>query len=115
MDSGVALLTLNSGISSKKARPWYYKQNKTSIFRELLQAVRESLFPIALGFVRILLLSELDYQEHASEYGIHWNFYTTIAVVNLLVVVVRNANHALPMAFVTLIGYELTMKEFGLE
>ncbi len=77
--------------------------------------MKESLFPIALGFIRILLLSELDYQEHASEYGIHWNFYTTIAIVNLLVVFLRNADHALPIAFVTLIGYELVIKEYNLE
>lgn len=24
MDSGVALITLNAGISSRKARPWYH-------------------------------------------------------------------------------------------
>jgi len=24
MDSGVALITLNAGISSRKGRPWYY-------------------------------------------------------------------------------------------
>ena len=115
MDSGVALITLNAGISSRKGRPWYYQQNKTSIFKELFQAVKESLFPIALGFIRIFLLSELDYQEHASEYGIHWNFYTTIAIVNLLIVFLRNADHALPIAFATLIGYELVIKEYNLE
>ena len=115
MDSGVALITLNAGISPRKARPWYYKQNRTSILKEFIQAVKESLFPIALGFIRIFLLSELDYQEHASEYGIHWNFYTTIAIVNLLVVFVRNADHALPIAFFILICYELVIKEFALE
>lgn len=61
------------------------------------------------------MLSELDYQEHASEYGIHWNFYTTIAIVNLLVVLVRNADHALPIAFCTLVCYEIAIKEFALE
>jgi glucosaminylphosphatidylinositol acyltransferase len=25
MDIGVAVITLNAGISSRKARPWYYK------------------------------------------------------------------------------------------
>jgi len=29
------------------------------------------------------MISEFDYQEHASEWGTHWNFYTTIAVISL--------------------------------
>jgi hypothetical protein len=28
MDSGVALITLNAGISSRKARPWFSDQNR---------------------------------------------------------------------------------------
>lgn len=83
--------------------------------REFLQAIKESLFPIALGFIRIVLLSELDYQEHSSEYGIHWNFYTTIALVNMFLVFMRNPNYALPFAFVTMICYELIISEFNLD
>ena len=60
-------------------------------------------------------MSSLDYQEHASEYGIHWNFYTTIALVSVLLILLRNPDLALPFAFILMIGYELVLMEFGLE
>jgi phosphatidylinositol glycan class W len=78
-------------------------------------SIKESFFAIAVGFIRFALLSELDYQEHASEYGVHWNFYTTIALINMLLVFVRNANLALPLAFVIMICYEFVIREFSLE
>lgn len=61
MDAGVALITLGAGLSSRKARPWYQLQNRQSILSELIETVKQSVFPIALGFVRIVLLSSLDY------------------------------------------------------
>lgn len=78
-------------------------------------SIKESFFAIAVGFIRFGLLSELDYQEHASEYGVHWNFYTTIALINMLLVFVRNANVALPLAFFVMICYEFVIREFQLE
>ena len=60
-------------------------------------------------------MSSLDYQEHASEYGIHWNFYTTIALVSVLLILLRNPDWALPFAFILMIGYEFVLKEFELE
>jgi phosphatidylinositol glycan class W len=60
------------------------------------------------------MVSQFDYQEHASEYGIHWNFYTTIALVSIMMVFLRNPDYALPVAFLLMIGYELVLKEFNL-
>jgi hypothetical protein len=40
MDSGVALITLNAGISSRKARPWFKSTNKTSVIKELLVTLK---------------------------------------------------------------------------
>ena len=37
-----------------------------------------------MGWLRIIMLEDFNYQEHASEYGTHWNFFTTIAVVAFL-------------------------------
>lgn len=62
-----------------------------------------------------MLLSNLDYQEHASEYGIHWNFYTTIAVISVILVLMRNPDFALPTAFILMFVYEVILKEFELE
>jgi phosphatidylinositol glycan class W len=112
MDSGVALITLNAGLSSRKARPWHKPK---SLIPELLQTLRQSVFPILLGFSRIVLLSKLDYQEHPSEYGIHWNFYTTIAIVNILLCFVRYPEGCLPLGFALMIAYETLIVTFELD
>lgn len=61
MDSGVALITLNAGLSSRKARPWFYHTNRQSVWAELWETVKSSVLPLVIGFIRIVLLSSLDY------------------------------------------------------
>ena len=111
MDAGVALITLNAGVTSRKARPWFKPK---SFARDIVSTLYESLFHVLLGFMRILMLKSTDYQEHASEYGIHWNFYTTIALVNVLLVFARRPEHSLWIGLALMIAYELCLAEFGL-
>jgi len=61
MDAGVALITLNSGLSSRKARPWHLATNKQSFVSEIMLTIKESGFLILLGFIRVILVKELDY------------------------------------------------------
>lgn len=81
MDTGVALITLNAGISGPKARPW---KQPGGLCSELFASVRSVFLPLLVGTLRFWVIQDFDYQEHASEWGIHWNFYTTIAIIGLL-------------------------------
>lgn len=98
MDTGVALITLNSGMSGRKARPWVILRGLKAQVADILFSFKENLVTLCAGFFRFLLLSELDYQGHASEYGIHWNFYSTISLINIFQSFVRNPKHAFLMA-----------------
>lgn len=84
MDTGVALITLNSGMSSRKARPWNNARSCFDIFKDVFEAAVGIIFPLVAGMFRIMLVDNVDYQEHPSEWGIHWNFYTTVATINVL-------------------------------
>ncbi|KCV67505.1 hypothetical protein H696_06025 [Fonticula alba] len=52
---------------------------------DLLRAVWSAWPLLLLGFGRLLAVRSTGYQEHASEYGRHWNFFFTLGAVPALV------------------------------
>lgn len=51
----------------------------------------------ALGLLRFIVTSEIDYQVHETEYGVHWNFFCTLGVTKIIGTLIegflRNQNH----------------------
>lgn len=44
---------------------------------------------ILLGLGRIVSTRGIDYQVHVGEYGVHWNFFFTLAAVALLTSIIN--------------------------
>ncbi|WVZ55662.1 hypothetical protein U9M48_006295 [Paspalum notatum var. saurae] len=81
MDLGVGSFVVANALVSRQAR------NITSVsFKTALSSISPLLF---LGFARIISTWGVDYQVHVGEYGVHWNFFFTLAAVSILTSIVR--------------------------
>jgi phosphatidylinositol glycan class W len=84
-----------SGISYSPSSRLESSRSRSRYFGILLRALPI----IALGLVRLFLVKSTDYQEHVTEYGVHWNFFFTLAAVSLFVSML-----SIPPDFAALIG-----------
>jgi phosphatidylinositol glycan class W len=75
MDLGTASFTMAAGLTSRYAR----RSSSPAFSSPLLKSAPVLL----LGLVRLATTKGLEYQEHVSEYGVHWNFFFTLAAVSV--------------------------------
>ena len=84
MDVGVGAFMMAHGITAPEAR--CQSNGKLSIkgYLKLLLVTARNILPLfVVGLVRLILVKGTDYQEHVTEYGVHWNFFFTIAFVRV--------------------------------
>ncbi|BEJ11363.1 hypothetical protein CspHIS471_0107850 [Cutaneotrichosporon sp. HIS471] len=81
MDVGVGSFVFSLGIVSSKA---FSVSRRGKMLSTLLVSLRRSLPVLALGFVRLLMVKGVEYPEHLTEYGVHWNFFFTLGFVPAL-------------------------------
>ena len=88
MDLGTGSYLFSSALVSYYSRGAVGGTSSTApLFRTIVKA-----FPLlALGFARLATTKGLEYQEHVTEYGVHWNFFFTLFGVSVL----SSAVHAL--------------------
>jgi phosphatidylinositol glycan class W len=110
MDVGVGSFVFSSGVVA--ARSYITKQNQDSLVKFMLKSIR-SAFPIlVLGFARLILTKGVNYQEHNSEYGLHWNFFFTLGFLPPFVTLIGFCRRILPFSVLALIialGYQLAL------
>jgi len=54
-----------------------------------LHSLKASVPLLILGLGRLVSVKATDYQEHVSEYGVHWNFFFTLACLPILSMIVH--------------------------
>jgi phosphatidylinositol glycan class W len=100
MDAGVALYILcHSTVSREAKHPpgdyWTCPSFKTYL-RSILTCLKKIIPYIVLWMIRLISIKSTDYQEHISEYGVHWNFFMTLAVVKLMATVLAPLVNIIP-------------------
>ena len=91
MDLGVGSFVFSAGVVAARQHLKIEDDStpRTPFVRQLSDAIRNSLPLMALGFIRLYSVKGLDYAEHVSEYGVHWNFFFTLAAIPPLVALLR--------------------------
>ncbi|EPQ62989.1 Bgt-2379 [Blumeria graminis f. sp. tritici] len=118
MDVGVGSFVFSAGIVAMRSIILSENQ-QAGLFRRLLKSGRHSLPLLVLGLLRLWSVKELDYAEHVSEYGVHWNFFFTLGLLPPFVTLFQSAFRYLPsyagLAVVLATAYQLALEYTNLK
>ncbi|KIW40476.1 uncharacterized protein PV06_07672 [Exophiala oligosperma] len=86
MDLGVGLFVFSAGVVSarsvvKRKSGTLTTTSSSSFTSRFLVSLRHAFPLFVLGVVRLLSVKNLDYAEHVTEYGVHWNFFFTLCLL----------------------------------
>lgn len=87
MDLGVGSFVFSSGVVSARG---YLKNEILPFGKQMMIALRTSIPLLLLGAVRYISTKGVDYQEHITEYGMHWNFFFTLGFLPIFVTFFRS-------------------------
>ncbi|XP_037125877.1 phosphatidylinositol-glycan biosynthesis class W protein isoform X1 [Syngnathus acus] len=115
MDFGVGTFIFANGLVCPEARgKTVYGSKMKHIGKQLL-----STWPlIFLGAARLIAVKMSDYHEHVTEYGVHWNFFFTVALVKVvtsMLLVVIPARQSWFLALVISVVYQFALETTGLK
>lgn len=120
MDMGVGLFVFAMGLANSRS-VIKKKFAGTKDSQSYLQLIRQNTFKalpvLALGLIRLVSVKSLEYQEHESEYGIHWNFFMTLGLLPIVLGILDPILNYVPRFFVALaIGviYEAVLQSTSL-
>ncbi|KAK5134690.1 hypothetical protein LTR08_006205 [Meristemomyces frigidus] len=89
MDLGVGSFVFGAGVIAARQQLKEEHSQARSLVKRMKTAMRHSAPLFALGFIRLWTVKGLDYAEHISEYGVHWNFFFTLALLPLSVAILQ--------------------------
>ena len=120
MDVGVGSFVFSAGVVA--ARPILKEQlegKTTTLGTRLYRSLRHSLPLLVLGFIRLYTVKGLDYAEHVTEYGVHWNFFFTLGFLPPFLAFFQSAFQYLPSyaGLAVFLGslYQVTLEKTSLK
>lgn len=113
MDMGVGSFVFAAGVVAARQQLKEEVAGVRSMGARLKASMRHAFPLFVLGIIRLLSVKGLDYAEHVSEYGVHWNFFFTLALLSPAVAILQPLLRIMPtlhiFAFALAIGYELIL------
>ncbi|KAF6818713.1 gpi-anchored wall transfer protein [Colletotrichum sojae] len=120
MDIGVGSFVYSAGVVA--ARPVLKERaegRSTPLSTRLLRSLRHSLPLFVLGVIRLISVKGLDYAEHVTEYGVHWNFFFTLGLLPPFVALFQSALKIVPsyaaLAIILGVLYQIALESTGLK
>ncbi|KAI8996653.1 GWT1-domain-containing protein [Trametes punicea] len=118
MDLGVGAFVFSQGIVS--AIPLVKKpQHLTEPVLPKLSVILRKCSPVLLlGLLRTISVKGTEYPEHVTEYGVHWNFFITLAIIPVLQVLLHPLMVHIPISLlgvVVAISHQLALSAGGLQ
>ena len=114
MDMGVGSFVFSAGVVS--ARGILKEQlsgKRINVITRLIQSIRHAIPLLVLGAVRLWSVKGVDYAEHITEYGVHWNFFFTLGFLPPFVALFQSLFSIIPShaALTLLLGvaYEVAL------
>jgi phosphatidylinositol glycan class W len=114
MDMGVGSFVFAAGtVSARSILRGQIVGKSPSLIARLKDSIRHSLPLLILGLVRLYTVKGVNYAEHVTEYGVHWNFFFTLGFLPPVVAICHAAFSMVPsyalLALVIGIAYETTL------
>ncbi|KAF5310303.1 hypothetical protein D9611_012038 [Ephemerocybe angulata] len=118
MDLGVGSFVFSQGVVS--ALPLIRDQNYLTkpLWGKLVRVTEKCVPIILLGLVRVLLVKGSEYPEHVTEYGVHWNFFLTLAFLPILQVLLHPLIIHLPISMIGIsvaVAQQAALSQYGLK
>ncbi|KND00467.1 glucosaminyl-phosphotidylinositol O-acyltransferase [Spizellomyces punctatus DAOM BR117] len=114
MDLGVGLFIFSGGVVAGPR----LKTTAGEPIEKLYKSIKLCTPVMILGVARMILTKGVNYQEHVTEYGVHWNFFMTLALIPLVITILQLLAPGLSfttLAVVISVAYTILLQNMGLE
>ncbi|KAL3444428.1 GWT1-domain-containing protein [Aspergillus insuetus] len=122
MDLGVGSFVFSGGVVSARALVKDREHGaplKKTLVQRLTSSMRHSIPLLVLGLVRLYSVKNLEYAEHVTEYGVHWNFFFTLGFLPPFVEIFEGLARFIPsyevLSLAVAVLYQVTLESTDLK